>query len=123
MKADMKNETKKGVYLNIPSLSFWTKLLRVLNLFAEVLIHQRSRMDSRTESFITLYKYELSYIYAFLTHCPQELDSASNISRERFLLESVHCRKIVSQLSIVPLLPPPLSPLLCCLMTQINFLS
>lgn len=119
----MKNETKKGVYLNIPSLSFWTKLLRVLNLFAEVLIHQRSRMDSRTESFITLYKYELSYIYAFLTHCPQELDSASNISRERFLLESVHCRKIVSQLSIVPLLPPPLSPLLCCLMTQINFLS
>lgn len=54
MKADTKDETKKGVYLNIPSLSFWTKLLRVLNLVAEVLSHQKSSMDSRTESFITV---------------------------------------------------------------------
>lgn len=53
MKADMKDETKK-VYLNITSLNFWTKLLRILNLVAEVLIHQRSSIDSRTEGFITI---------------------------------------------------------------------
>lgn len=53
MKADMKDKTKK-VYLNITSLNFWTKLLRILNLVAEVLIHQRSSIDSRTEGFITI---------------------------------------------------------------------
>lgn len=39
MKADTKGETKKGADLNITSLNFWRKLLRILNLIAEVLIH------------------------------------------------------------------------------------
>lgn len=54
MKSVMKGETKKGVYLNIISISYWRKLLRILNLIAWVLIHKRSSMDSRNESFITV---------------------------------------------------------------------
>lgn len=71
-------------------------------------------MDSSTESFVTVAQIELSYIIQLslyhiyvLTHCLQELDSASNINKERFLPESAHCRKILSQVLLSPLF-------LCC---------
>lgn len=108
IKADMKGEAKKCIYLNITSLNCYREWLILNDCQNRRLIHKSSSIDSSTESFITVAQIWVAICLCIVNPLSSGIGlCASNINKERFLMGSAHYRKILSQVLLFPLF-------LCC---------